>query len=210
MRPTTILAAAAALAVVLGAATYYKLSRPVAQTEQQQLVGSDPTPSAGEQLQVKAAENVAASRLQEESTTTSGIPVLAPEVTHSNYIVQRTAELMDLAMENDDSSLQTILAELNNRDPAIRAAATEAAIQFSSRDAIPALLDAANRTEDPKEKQALVEAAEFLKLPSLTEVRAAGGFRAVTFKAKPLRKMPRPPPRAPVIAPPPEALGVPQ
>ena len=40
---------------------------------------------------------------------------------------------------------------------------------FSSRDAIPRLEAAALRADDPAEKKQLEEAAEFLKLPTLTE-----------------------------------------
>ena len=81
-------------------------------------------------------------------------------------------ELQSLAMNDDSASLQSILEELNNRDPQIRQAALEAVVQFGSRDAIPRLQDAASQTEDPHEKAALADAIEFLKLPSLTEVLA--------------------------------------
>src|SRR4051794_28743969 len=91
---------------------------------------------------------------------------------HQAYVDARIAQLQDLAMENDSASLDTILSELANNDPEIRRAAVEATTQFGSRDAIPRLLDAAAQTDDPKEKAALNEAAEFLKLPSLTEVLA--------------------------------------
>jgi len=94
---------------------------------------------------------------------------------HQAYIDSRVEELMDLVMNDDPNSLDTILSELTNRDPEIRKAALEASIQFGSRDAIPKLIDAASQTDDPKEKAAIVEAIEFLKLPSLTEVIAQGG-----------------------------------
>ncbi len=73
-------------------------------------------------------------------------------------------------MNDDAASLNQILSELANRDPRIRKAALEATIQFGSRDAIPKLTDAATQTDDPREKAAITDAIEFLKLPSLTEV----------------------------------------
>ena len=88
------------------------------------------------------------------------------------YVEQRTAELMDMAMTDDRANLDTILSELNNRDPEIRKAALEATIQFGSRDAIPKIAEAALQTDDPNEKAALADAIEFLKLPSLTEIHA--------------------------------------
>jgi hypothetical protein len=93
-----------------------------------------------------------------------------PKQKQQEYVQTRSAELMDLGMKDDAESLRTIPAELTNRDPEIRKAAVEAAVQFSSRDAIPALTDAAAQTDDPQEKVMYQEAIEFLKLPSLSEV----------------------------------------
>jgi hypothetical protein len=45
----------------------------------------------------------------------------------------------------------------------------EAAVQFGSRDAIPRLQKAVAQAEDPKEKSAILDAIEFLKLPTLAE-----------------------------------------
>ena len=128
----------------------------------------------------------------------------SPAQNQAAYTEARTAELMDIAMTDDPANLDTILSELTNRDPEIRKAAREAAVQFGSRDAIPKLIDAANFTDEAKQKAELTEAAEFLKLPSLSEVTAqsdgtqkprqtAPGSRPVGRRAK------RP---APAIAPP--------
>ena len=91
------------------------------------------------------------------------------EEIHSQKIRQRIAELNDLAMNSDTNSLNTILAELNNSDKEIRKGALEAVIQFADRAAIARLQEIADRTEDATEKAALLEAIEYLKLPSLTE-----------------------------------------
>ena len=92
---------------------------------------------------------------------------------------------MDLAAEDDQESLKTILSELTNRDPEIRKAALEAAVQFGSRDAIPSLAEAALQSENPEEKAAINKAVEFLKLPSLSEVLAQGGGQAAAPQQKP-------------------------
>ena len=97
----------------------------------------------------------------------------SPQAAHEAYVDARTAELRDLSMDNDSASLEIILSELSNRDPEIREAAREAAVQFGSRDAIPNLAEAAQQTDDATEKAALTEAIEFLKLPSITEDRPA-------------------------------------
>jgi hypothetical protein len=92
-----------------------------------------------------------------------------PEAKQEAYVAKRVVELQDLGMENDAASLDTILSELDNGDPSIRQAAVEAAVQFGSRDAIPRLMKAAAQADDPKDKSAILDAIEFLNLPTLTE-----------------------------------------
>jgi LAS superfamily LD-carboxypeptidase LdcB len=99
---------------------------------------------------------------------------------HDAAIRARVTQLGQLAMRNDPASLQTILSELTNSTKAIRQAALEATVQYGSRDAIPKLQEIAAATEDQKEKAAILEAAEFLQLPSLSELG-----RRLRPKAKP-------------------------
>jgi hypothetical protein len=88
----------------------------------------------------------------------------------NDLVLSRVAELGELAMADDATSLGTILSELDNPEPRIRDAALQAAIQFGSREVIPRLREVAARTDDPQAKRALDQAIEFLTLPSLTEV----------------------------------------
>jgi hypothetical protein len=81
---------------------------------------------------------------------------------------------MELALNNDSASLKIILAELGNPNRAIRNAALQAAVQFGSRDAIPSLRQATAQVDDSDEKAELLQAIEFLKLPSLSEAMAPG------------------------------------
>ena len=74
--------------------------------------------------------------------------------------------LQQWSMKDDPASLASILADLANPEKDIRDAAIEAAKQFGSTNAIPALKAAANATEDTQEKIALLQAADFLALPS--------------------------------------------
>jgi len=90
---------------------------------------------------------------------------------HEAYVQAHIDKLQELQANDDAQSLQAILSELTNSDKEIRAAAVESTIQFGSRDAIPVLKDLAARTEDPDEKKELLDAAEFLALPTLTEIR---------------------------------------
>jgi hypothetical protein len=90
---------------------------------------------------------------------------------HKAYVQAEIDKLSELQANDDAGSLHAILADLTNSDKEIRAAAVESTIQFESRDAIPVLQDLAARTEDPGEKKALLDAVDFLALPTLTEAR---------------------------------------
>jgi len=102
----------------------------------------------------------------------TAVPEDSPEQKHQAYVDSRVSELLELAMNDDPASFETIMRELENRDPAIRRAAIEAAVQFGSRDAIPRLTDAASHTDNADEKVQIAEAIEFLQLPSLSETLA--------------------------------------
>jgi hypothetical protein len=95
-----------------------------------------------------------------------------PQTNHDDYVRQRSDELADLAMNDDTNSLNTILSEVTNPDPQIRQAARDAVVQFGDRSAIPKLSEIAEQTDDPQEKAKILEAIDFLKLPTLTEFLA--------------------------------------
>jgi len=99
------------------------------------------------------------------------------------YVESRAAELMKLASQGDAASIEIILSELTNRDPRIRQAALEAVLQVRSREAIPRLMEAAEQTDDPREKVAIADAVEFLKLPTLGEVLGRMGEQATNAPA---------------------------
>ncbi len=93
---------------------------------------------------------------------------------HAQYVRRRIKELNALAMNNDEQSRDTILSELkNNPDKKIRAAAIEAAIQFDDRSVVPPMQEIAAQTQDPEEKAAILDAIDYINLPSVTEFMAA-------------------------------------
>jgi len=81
-----------------------------------------------------------------------------------------TDRLQQWSMNDDPESLSNILADLTNSEKEVRKAAIEAAEQFDSTNAIPVLKNLAANDEDPEEKAALLEAANFLSLPSIFDV----------------------------------------
>lgn len=98
--------------------------------------------------------------------------VASPASKVKDDIAARIAMLQKLARTKDAQSLEIILSELTHKEKAVREEAREAAIQFGSRDAIPRIKEVAAMTEDPYEKVELLEAADFLALPTLGEFRA--------------------------------------
>ena len=81
-----------------------------------------------------------------------------------------TDRLQQWSMNDDSESLSNILADLTNSEKEIRGAAIEAVQQFGSTNAIPILKNLAANDQDPEEKAALLEAANFLSLPSIFDV----------------------------------------
>ena len=96
-------------------------------------------------------------------------PLGATEAEQKAYVRRRTLELYSLAMNDDTTSRDRILAELGNADPRIRHAALEAAIQFNDRSVVPYLKEVAERTSDAREKVAILDAIDYINLPSLSE-----------------------------------------
>ncbi|HEY3862593.1 MAG TPA: HEAT repeat domain-containing protein [Verrucomicrobiae bacterium] len=95
------------------------------------------------------------------------LPPTEEEQAHSKQVedeaVQtRIHDLNELAMSGDPKSLRAILGELNNTDPRLRWAAADAAAQFESQDAIPALKDALAQASDVDEMVHLQNAIKFL------------------------------------------------
>jgi len=86
-------------------------------------------------------------------------------------IEQQIEALAEASAKGDSDSFQLIIAALKDERPEIRKAALDAAIQFGSRDAIPILKELAEKTEDAREKVEILDAIEFLALPSLSEIK---------------------------------------
>ncbi len=87
----------------------------------------------------------------------------------TDYVQNRVAQLAGLGMNDDPDSLRIIVSELGCRNREIRQAAREAAVQFGSADAIPALAESMLETDDGLEKADIQKAIEFLGLPSVLD-----------------------------------------
>ncbi len=158
----------AALAVVAGAVLFEaKGPRSDDVLVHQSVASNTPAPEASPALPRSAA--VAP---RPAGSTVVLTPKPAPsedEVEARNAVIEeRISELNELAASDDPNDLQQILGELDNAEPRIRAAAVEAAVQFKSPDAIPALQSAFERATDLDEKLNIRHAIEFLTPPVAT------------------------------------------
>jgi hypothetical protein len=66
------------------------------------------------------------------------------------------------------SALPVIARYLTHADPALREAAREGMLQMGLQEASPLLREAAGKVQDPREAIALLDAADFLELPTLS------------------------------------------
>jgi hypothetical protein len=162
MRPKFVLALILLAVLVLGAAFFLK-----------QRMGSASAPPAG--AEITPPVPVTAPNAVMSVAPPPVIPP-APTVTNTLTPEQRqtaieaeTDRLQQWSMNDDPASLSNILADLTNSEKEIREAAIEATKQFGSSDAIPTLKQVAADTSDTGEQIALLEAADFLSLPSISD-----------------------------------------
>ncbi len=116
------------------------------------------------------------------------VPVVAPEAGDDSRLPAELAEavahyraakdreereriLLELALTDEPESLSFLLDELGRGDPEDRESVLSAIVQLGSRDAVPHLRELALAASSQDEAQRLTEAADYLELPSLTELR---------------------------------------
>lgn len=178
MRPQIVIPVLLALVVGLGAIFFFKGSNqptPPSIEAVQPVVSvprSETPPVKTEPVPVTQATPVATVVVDTNpapiAQTTSTPPVEDPKL-----IQEKLNQLDDLQYKNDAASLQAILNELTNSSPVIRHAAIESAIQYGDRSAIPVLKALAEQTTDEAEKKELLDAANFIALPTISDARAA-------------------------------------
>lgn len=128
------------------------------------------------------AEIAASVAIPETNTTTNvamvGAPVAPLPSAATNVLTPEQREeaidaekdrLYQWSMNDDVASLSAILNDLTNSEKEVRLAAIEAAKQFGSSNAIPTLKADAANAQDTEEQIALLQAADFLSLPSLAD-----------------------------------------
>jgi hypothetical protein len=82
-------------------------------------------------------------------------------------IAKELDQIRELQAEGADSPTVTglLLGKVTHREPEVRTAARDALVQLGDTNAISGLEQALGHIEDPREKTAVMEAIEYLKLP---------------------------------------------
>jgi hypothetical protein len=170
MRPKLVLTVMALAALVLAAAFHLKdriaRSRPQTLAETATL----PPPNANAGL-VEASPSASKSRPApaRDIAPLAAAHTMTPEQKEA-YIEDEVGRLQDLSTRDDAASLSAILRDLTNSEKQVRLSAVEAAKQFGGRDAIPTLKADVANTQDIGEQIALLEAADFLSLPTIADL----------------------------------------
>jgi hypothetical protein len=137
-------------------------SAPVAQAETSQTTVPSPAPVYAPPPQPVVNGEVPA---------TIPAPMAEVQTNHEEYVHDRAAQLMALAMNDDSDSLNTIWTEMSNPDKDIRAAALAALVQFGDSSVTPRLRELAGQTQDPQEKLEILSAADQLDLPPISSLQ---------------------------------------
>ena len=164
MRPKFVLALILFAVLVLAAAFYFK--QPVSQPQPPGVVETTALPPPAAKSAPATAPDSA--NFPSPQPVAAVVPSMTPEEKQS-YIEAETSRLQDLSTQDDPASLSAIVNDLTNSEKEVRLAAIEATKQFGSKDAIPVLQADVASAADTDEKIALLEAADFLALPTLTD-----------------------------------------
>jgi hypothetical protein len=167
LRPKVVIAILSIALGVLGILAWISRdSRP-----QPDAVPAEHSPAdANPALVVPAAKPANAGWIAPSVAANAGTATAAgSENEYDKLVDTRCAELKAMAMQNDPQAHQQIVDELQNADKNIRQAALEALKQADDRSVVPRMQQMADQTNDPARKQEILDAIEFINLPSLSE-----------------------------------------
>ena len=99
--------------------------------------------------------------------TSPAVPSPSPRAPAASARESELARIETAIATAGPESLSLLASYLTHADPELRAFAREGMVQKSLPEAIPLLRDAAGKTKDPREAIALLDAADFLSLPTL-------------------------------------------
>ena len=164
MRPKFVIFLFILLAVVLAGVFYLKNHLSPAP-----LASPPVTPEALAVPVPEVPAKVVVSPVAPPRPTPAPVVTLTPEQ-RQTAIDAEIQRLFQAGMSDNPDDLATILADLSSPEKEIREAALQAAKQFGSTNAIPALQAAAATATNPKEQAELLDAADFIALPALSSL----------------------------------------
>jgi HEAT repeat protein len=118
-----------------------------------------------------AAPLPAASNAEHPRLPASGTPAPASDAVRAALIEKEIDQIHDLQGQSDETNnpviIQTLVQKLSNPEPEVRKAALDVLRQLNDTNAIPALQNAVASLTDPREKVAILDTIEYLKLPPI-------------------------------------------
>ena len=117
-------------------------------------------------LEEPANTNVVTLQVNPNSSNTAAIL----EQLRAKELAEGLDQVRELQVQGpgDPATADLLLAKVTHKEPEVRKAAVEALVQLNATNAIPGLEQALGLTEDPRDKIALMEAINYLKLPEET------------------------------------------
>lgn len=166
MRPKFVLILlGAALALVVGVAVFNS---------------SRSAPGANSAGAVQAGTEGGAVPAKTDGSVATGARVIAttPEQDKEAAREKVLDEIKEALLEGTDNpaKAEEVRAHLKSDDAEIRKSAVETLMHLNDRGAIPALKEALDRVQDPREKVAIMDAIDYLETPEDPNVLAAMGI----------------------------------
>lgn len=123
------------------------------------------------------AVSVAAAPVAKPQTASSDAPAVpsldSSDETRAIVISKELDEIHELVAQADGSNnpgiIATLAAKLANPERQVRDAALDGLKQLNDTNAIPGLKQAADNVKDPREKVAIMDVIDFIKMPGITE-----------------------------------------
>lgn len=107
-----------------------------------------------------------------ETAGSNNAPVVSPELREA-LIENERDQIRELLGQIDGSNnvtiVSTLLEKMKNPETEVRKAALEGLVQLNDTNAVPGLQKTAEGITDPREKVAIMDAIEYLKMPSITQ-----------------------------------------
>jgi hypothetical protein len=105
------------------------------------------------------------------SRSTSSTPIVVSDAVRAALIEKEIDQIHDLQSQSDETNnpmvIATLIQKLANPEAEVRKAALDALRQLNDTNAIPGLQSAEESLKDPRDKVAILDTIDYLKLPPI-------------------------------------------